>query len=159
MSVCRGGVTIDPSLIVEYLKNLSFAGAAHHQQPQSGQQQNVYVGTAAAGQTTGREESTFHAQQVPNDTHDSHQHNSSSKKEGTKFKRGERHIDVSGSREDFSHQRMLRGKGSKEVTCTVEPVVSDAGEENYLSPAAYSQASTNVGGNGFFPAVCDDDDL
>jgi hypothetical protein len=158
MSVCRGGVTIDPSLIVEYLKNLSFAGAAHHQQPQSGQQQNVYVGTAAAGQSTGREESTFHAQQVPNDTHDSHQqHNSSSKKEGTKFKRGERHIDVSGSREDFSHQRMLRGKGSKEVT--VEPVVSDAGEENYLSPAAYSQASTNVGGNGFFPAVCDDDDL
>jgi len=87
------GITIDPSLIVDYLKNLSFAGATHQQPPQSGQQQNVSVATAAAGQNT-RRESNFHAQ-VPTDPQESHQKHSSST--STKFKRGERHIDVSGS--------------------------------------------------------------
>jgi hypothetical protein len=145
------GVTIDPSLIVEYLRNLSFAGAAHQQQPQSDHQQDVNVATAAAGQNTGRE-SNFHPQ-VPSDTQGSHQHRSpSSTVGGTKFKRGERHFDVSASRDDFGHQRMLIGSQG----VTVETVLSETAGENYLSPADYSQTSTEVVGNGFFPAVDDD---
>ena len=137
------GVTIDPSLIVEYFRNLTFAGGAAPQQPpQVGQQQTVNVAAsvpAAVGQNTTGRERNFHAQ-VPTDRGSQH----SSGTAGNKFKRGERHIDVSASRDHFGHQRM-RERGSRAVT--VETVVS-AVEETYLSPAAYSQTSTEERGGG-----------
>lgn len=148
------GVTIDPSLIVEYLKNLNFAAAGHQQPPQSVQHQNMSVATAAAGQNTGRE-SNYHAHTA--DPQVFHQNRSPSTLGGTKFKRGDSHVDVCASREEFGHQRMLtRGRRSNDII--VETVVSEeAAEENFLSPAAYSQISTEVRDNGFFPAEFDDD--
>jgi hypothetical protein len=67
-------------------------------------------------------------------------------------KGGERHIDVSASRDDFGRQRVReRGRPVSDVSVVSDSGVNAAGE-NYFSPTAHSQISTDAGagGNGFF---------
>jgi hypothetical protein len=142
-------------LIVEYFRNLSFAGAVPQQPSQGSQQQTVNIPAsvpAAVGQNTTGSERNVHAAQVPTDQGSQ---NSSSSTAGNKFKRGERHIDVSASRDHHVGRQRMRERGNGAIN--VETVVS-AAEETYLSPAAYSQTGTEERGGGtpgnvFFPAA------
>jgi hypothetical protein len=153
--------TTDPSLIAARFQNMSFSAGSHHHQPQQ-QQTTVQAASAPTVSFTAPPSSALNTGRGRNSTPKMQSSNPVNRPATGKYKRGERHIDVSASRDAESVQRMREtGRAGQLHVETVESDHTVRREEYFLSPAstAAGDVGSTVGisshGNEFFPPAQD----